>query len=227
MNVPFTRVAASAAALVALGFSGAAQAQSAGQWMLRVGATHIAPSVTSGDLTAPSLAGTKADVHANTQLGGGVTYMLTDHVSVDVPLAMPFKHELVGDGAIAGVGRLGTVKALPITVTLQYRFLEPTSQFRPYAGIGLTYAKFYKERGTAVLSAITGGLPSNPTTLKVDSKFALTPEIGVSVRINERMFVNLSYQKTFLKTRNTLSTGQTLDIKLDPDTFAIAVGYTF
>jgi len=32
---------------------------------------------------------------------------------------------------------------------------------------------------------------------------------------------------TFLKTRATLSTGQTLDMKLDPNSYSLAVGYTF
>ena len=47
------------------------------------------------------------DVRADTQLAGGITYMLTDHWAVDVPLALPFKHDVIGAGAIAGVGKIG------------------------------------------------------------------------------------------------------------------------
>ena len=104
------------------------------------------------------------DVRADTQLAGGITYMLTDHWAVDVPLALPFKHNIMGAGAIAGVGKIGEVKALPISLLFQYRFMEPSAQFRPYLGAGPTYAKFYKARSTAALTSLTGGSPSNPTT---------------------------------------------------------------
>ena len=63
-----------------------------------------------------------------TQLSGGITYMVTEHLAVDLPVALPFRHDLVGAGAIAGVGKIGDVKVLPITVFGQYRFLEAQAQ---------------------------------------------------------------------------------------------------
>ena len=205
----------------------AVHAQSAGSIMLRVGATRIDPNVKSGDLTAPSFPGTKADIEADTQPGAGLTYMLTDHIAIDIPLALPFKHKIVGDGAIAGVGKIGEVKALPITVMGQYRFLDAASAFRPYVGAGVTYAKFYKGRSTAALSALTGGTPANPTTLDVDSKFAATIQIGASYAFTDRWFLDATVLRTFLKTTTTLSTGQTLATQLDPTTVALSVGYRF
>ncbi len=205
----------------------AVQAQTAGSWMVRGGVTQIAPSVTSGNLTSPSFANTQVDVRSATQLSGGLTYMLNDHWAVDVPLALPFKHDVVGAGAIAGVGKIGEVKALPITVFAQYRFLEPQAKVRPYVGLGLTYAKFFKERGTAALNGLTGGTPASPTTLSAESKFGLTPQVGVSIALNDHWFVDLAYYKTFVKTRNTLSTGQHVDVKLNPNVYAIGIGYRF
>lgn len=207
--------------------AGAAHAQPAGSWLVRGGATQISPDVTSGNLTAPSLPGTQADIKSNTQLSGGVTYMLRDNWSIDVPVALPFKHDIVGMGAIAGVGKIGEVKALPVTVFAQYRFGAPTATFRPYLGAGPTYAKFFKEKSTATLSALTGGTPANPTTLSVESKLALSVQLGATFAINDRWFVDGSVVKTFLKTRTTLSTGQTLDAKLDPVSLSVGVGYRF
>ena len=207
-----------------LSCAGLAQAQSAGSWLVRAGVTHISPEVSSGDLSAPSFANTKVDVLADTQLSGGITYMVTDHWAVDVPLALPFKHDTVGAGAIAGVGKIGEVKALPMTIFAQYRFLEADAKVRPYVGLGLTYAKFFKERGTA---ALTGGTPANPTLLSAESGFGLTPQIGVNIALNDRWFVDLAYYKTFVKTRNTLSTGQHIDVKLNPNVFTVGVGYRF
>ena len=202
------------AGAVLLATAGLAQAQTAGSWLLRGGVTHISPDVSSGNLTAPSFT-------------GGITYMVTNHWAVDVPLALPFKHDTVGAGAIAGVGKIGEVKALPITVFAQYRFLEADAKVRPYVGLGLTYAKFFKERGTAALTGLTGGTPANPTLLSAESGFGLTPQIGVNIALNDRWFVDLAYYKTFVKTRNTLSTGQHIDVKLNPNVFTVGVGYRF
>lgn len=204
----------------------AAHAQTAGSWLSRVGVTHIAPDVTSGNLSAPSLPGTQADVKASTQLSGGISYMLSDNIALDLPLALRFKHELRGAGAIAGVGKIGEVKVLPLTLFGQYRFLEAQAPVRPYLGLGLTYAMFSGERGTSTLTALTnpGG---TATQLSVQSRWGLTPQLGLVAQLKGGWFVDASVAKTFLKTRTTLSTGQTLDIHLDPLSFSLGIGKTF
>lgn len=216
-------------ALAAAAFTaGAAHAQSAGNWMAGVGATWIHPNVSSGDLSAPAQAGTKIGVQSDTQPTGWVSYMLTDHWSVEVPIGAGFKHKIVGAGAVAGVGQIGSVKALPITAFGQYRFLEPSSQFRPYAMLGVTYAHFYGARGSAALNAIN---PANPTGggtgLSVDSKWGLSPGLGVTVSLKDRWFLDVQYSRTFLKTTSHLSTGQSISTKLNPDAVRVGVGYRF
>jgi outer membrane protein len=209
-----------------LACSGAALAQKAGSLSVSVGVTQIAPDVTSGNLSAPSFVGTTVDVTSNTQLTGAINYSLTDNVVINAPLGLGFKHKIVGTGAIAGVGAIGTTKALPITLIAQYRFLDANATFRPYVGAGLTYAKFYKTAGTAALTAITN--PGGPaTTLSFKSKFAPTIQLGGTYNINEKWYLDASYTKTFLKTRGTLSTGQTLDATLNPDGYTFQVGYKF
>jgi outer membrane protein len=207
--------------------AGAAQAQTAGTWMVRGGITNITPAVDSGNLSASSLPNTKIDSNGNTQLGGGITYMVDDHWAVDLPLATPFTHNLYGAGAISGAGKIAETKALPISLFGQYHFGEANAQFRPYVGAGPTYAKFYKEKGTAVLTAITGGSSSTPTTLSLESRLGLTVQVGGTVTLNERWFIDGMIAKTFVKTRGTLSTGQTIDVTLNPVTVAVAVGYKF
>ena len=218
------RIIAAAAALAACGL---ASAQSAGSWLARVGVTHLAPDVNSGNLSAPSFPNTKVDAKSNTQLGGGITYMLTDNLAVDVPLATPFKHDLTGDGAIAGVGKLGSTKAIPATLMMQYRFNEANAAFRPYVGLGVTYAYFYDEKTTATLNGLTGGTLANPTTAKVDNKFGALAQLGFVYNFNERWFVDASYSKSFLKTKIHLSSGQSISVRLNPDVFSMAIGYRF
>jgi len=216
-----------------VGLSGVAHAQSAGTWMLRAGATTIEPSNPSGNLSAPAFyvlprtgVGSQTRTGSDTQLAGGITYMYTDHISVDVPLALPFKHKLYGAGAIEGVGELGEVQALPMTIFLQYRFMEANAKFRPYVGLGATYAYFFNERGSGTLTALTnpGGAP---TKFSVDSKLILTPQIGATLALSDKMFVDVFYSKANLTTKTTLSTGQSVDAALDPASYGIAIGYKF
>lgn len=224
MNKKFQALLVLAAGCVA---AGGACAQSAGALLVRASVTQIKPDVTSGDLTAPSLPGTQADIKANTQPTLGVTYMLSDNFSLDLPLSLGFKHDIVGAGAIAGVGKIGEVKAMPATLLGQYRFFGANDKLRPYVGFGPTYAKFYKARSTAALTALTGGTPSNPTTLSVQSKLTYSLQLGLSVALAPGWGLDAAVLKTPLKTRTTLSTGQTLDAKLDPVSMTLGVSYKF
>jgi len=216
-----------ASALAALLATGGAFAQSAGSIVVYGGAVQIKPQVDSGDLTAPSLAGTKVDVKKASQFAGGITYYWTDNISIDLPLALPFKHDVVGAGAIEGVGKLGTVKSLPMTLLAQYRFGEADSMFRPFVGAGITYGHFFKPRATAVLSGITGGTPGNPTTLSMKSRMGTTLEMGGAVNITRDWSASLSLTKTFIKTTGSLSTGQTIETTLDPVSIKFGIGYRF
>jgi outer membrane protein len=212
---------------LALVAGSAAHAQSAGTWMARVGAIGLYPQVSSGDLSPPAFPNTQTDVSSDWTLGGGITYMITDNWSVDVPLALPFTHTLTGAGAIAGVGTIGTTKALPLTVWGQYRFGDAKAAFRPYLGAGLTYAYFYDENATNTLNALSGGTPSNPTTFSIESKFALGVQAGATYAFNERWFLDGMVGYTWLKNTTTLSTGQTQPMTLNPVSVAISVGYKF
>jgi len=215
--------------IVALGLlaAGTAQAQTTGTWMLRGGFTRITPDVDSGDLSAPSIPGTKVDVGSSTRLSGGVSYMLTPNVSLDFPLALPFTQDITGDGAIAGAGKIGDIRSLPVTLLAQYRFFEPTARFRPYLGAGPTYAKLYKAHGTATLSGLTGGSPAQPTLLSADSRWGMTFQIGASVAIDDHWYVDGFLAKTILRTTATLSTGQSIGLKLNPAAVQLGLGYRF
>ncbi|MBK9442193.1 MAG: OmpW family protein [Comamonadaceae bacterium] len=207
--------------------TGTAVAQTAGTWMARVGAITVSPQVSSGYLSAPDyMGGTKTDVSSNTQLSSGVTYMYTDHWSVDVPVALPFKHQIMGDGALKGAGDLAEVKTLPLTVFLQYRFLQANAKFRPYVGFGLTYAYIYEATGSGKLTATTN--PGGPaTSLSVDSKWGLNAQIGATISLDDKWFIDLHYSKSNLSTTTHFSTGQQLGIALDPACYGIGIGYRF
>ena len=204
----------------------AAMAQSAGTFMTRFGISTISPQVTSGDLSAPSLPNSKTDVGSANQLSGGLTYMYSDNIAIDLPLALPFKHKIYGAGSLSGLGEIGEVRALPITLSAQYRFMEPSAQFRPYIGLGVTYAYFFNATGSAALTATTNpGGP--PTKISIDPKFTLTPLIGATFAIDKKWFLDAYYSSSKLSTTTHLSTGQSVEVALDPVSYGLAVGYKF
>jgi outer membrane protein len=215
-----------ALATVLCAAGGAAMAQSAGTWLIKSGINTIAPQVDSGDLSAPSLPGTKIDVEKASAVIVTAAYMLTDAVSLEFYAGLPYKHDVVGDGAIQGVGRLGTVKQVSPTLFAQYRFMAASAPLRPYVGLGLTYLYHFDEEGSGTLTALTNpGGP--PTRMSAGDAWGLSPQVGVNYKLNERWFIDASVIKTFIKAESTLSTGQKIETRLDPLSANLSLGYRF
>lgn len=227
MKVRFNRVVKVLVAAAALTCAAGASAQSAGQWTAKFGFNQLTPKVESGNLSAPALPNTRGNVERDIQPVVVVAYGITDHISTEAALGTPYKHKIVGDGAIKGVGEIGTVEALPPTLFLQYRFFEPTATIRPFVGIGATYAYFMKERGSGKLTALTNPGSTVPTTFNIDNKFTYTGQIGVAMNFNERWFADVTVNKSRLRTTTHFSSGQNQFMKLDPVAVVMAVGYKF
>jgi len=209
-----------------LSISAGVMAQEAGTMMVKAGYAYFDPIVGSGNLSAPSLPGTKVDVGtADTIIITG-TYMITDHFSAELYGGVPVKHKMYAAGAIQGAGEIGAVKQLPPTLFGQYRFFDANTGFRPYVGLGITYVRFEDEEGSAVLTAVTNpGGP--PTTFNVKNAWGITPQIGFTSTINKQWYLDVSINKSIVKTTTTLSTGQYVDTTLNPVVSQISLGYRF
>jgi len=205
---------------------GSAAAQSAGSWLVKAGAGHVAPDVNSGTLSAPSTPNTRVDVDNATALVASVTYFYTEQFSVEAQASLPFKHDVKGAGAIAAAGRIATVKQISPTVFGQWRFGAGNAALRPYVGLGLTWTSFFDEEGSGTLTALTqpGG---PPVRVSFDSAFGLSPQIGLSLKLAERWMLDASVVKSYIKTTAKLSSGQAIDFKFDPLSFNLSVGYRF
>ena len=220
-------LAAGASALAA----GAAQAQVAGTMSLKLGVNQITPHVTSDDLTAPALPGSKIDIKSASSLLLTATYSFTDAVTLELLAGLPYKHDIVGAGAIAGVGKIGSIQQISPTLVLQYRLLGAESTFRPYVGAGLTYAMFYGSEGSATLTALTnpGG---QPTLIGSDKSMGYTVQLGGTVKIDSHWYADISVLKTYVATTAPIDTapvnnGQSIHAKLDPMSANLSIGYRF
>ena len=214
-------------ALAAMLAAGGAQAQSKGQYTVKVSINELNPHVTSGNVTAPALPNSKADVGPAIRPNLVFSYGLTDNISAQLDLGWPYKHTIYGAGALEGTGALGSVVALPPTAFIQYRFFKPDAVIRPYVGLGATAAIFRHATGSGQLTALTNIGSGIPTTFKIKNKLAATAQVGIVFNLNEKYYFDVGYTKTKLKTKVTFSTNQTQDMQLDPSSFSIGVGRKF
>ena len=185
---------------------------------VRAGPTTIVPDVKSGDLSAPSVPGSRIDVASATGLTGGLNYALTDNISIDFPLDPPFRFDVMGAGALEGAGKLADIKALPISLLAQYRFGNAASAVRPYVGAGAAYTRFSGARSKAVL----GG-----ATLSMQNRWGASAQVGVEIPFNDKLSLDAAATYVHLKTIGHVSTGQTIDVALNPMSFSLALAYRF
>ena len=219
-------IASALVATAALCGAGAVHAQAAGDVMVQLGWNKIMPKVKSSDLSAPSLPGSQINIKSASALFATLTYMVTDDISIEALGGLPYKHDIVGAGAVAGVGKIGSIHQISPTVLLQYRFLSADGPFRPYVGAGPTFAKFYGTKGSAALTAVTN--PGGPgTTIGGDTEWGASLQAGANYKIDKHWFVDASVIKTFISTKATLSTGQETKARLNPIAINASIGYTF
>lgn len=202
-------------------------AQSAKQYSVALGFREIKFKVESGFLTAPTPPGVQNDVRPDTQPNITLNYMLTDNIGFEGYLAPPYRHDTVGAGTIQGTGKLASIESLPATAVLQYRFFTPATKMRPFVGLGVTYAYVQKERGTPQLTAISNTGSSTPTTFKTEKNFGSYFQVGTRYSVNDTWYVTADLTKSYIKTRVSFSTGQSINLKLDPVSYSLSVGRHF
>lgn len=230
-------------------FSFNALAQSQGDWMVRLGVGYIAPDADSENLVFEGieLDGYQIDVDEGTSAIVNLTYMATDHLGVELLAAWPFKHDIQGDGALSGLGKLGSTEHLPPTLSLQYHF-RPGQTFRPYAGIGLNYTKFFDEKANDTLhqgiigtsnAALGTDYAGGSTELSIDDSFGIALQLGADVALNDAWFVNFDLRwidiEADAELRTTTVDGDGFDVDLqssvqadiDPWVVSTAIGLRF
>lgn len=203
-----------------LGLAAPASAHEAGDWLVRVGGSQIDPKSNNGtlDVSALDLGDQRIDVDDQFGVTFNVTYMYTENFGIEVLAALPYEHDIhVGD-----LGKVGSVKHLPPTVSLQYHFM-PRATFQPYAGIGVNYTRFFSVDET-------GALDDLGVTLDVDSSsFGLAAQVGFDYMLTDRWFLNVDLRWIDIDTKAKIREVPQIrgDVNIDPMVYGIHLGYRF
>lgn len=222
-----------AASLLALAVaSPAAFAHKEGDIIVRAGAITVAPNEKSSDIWVGALntdvAGSKATLESDTQLGLNFAYMVTDHIGIELLAATPFTHQ-VGvkgmPGAFAGLnGNLGEVKQLPPTLSALYYPMQSASAFQPYLGLGVNYTWFFDTdlNNSAEAKGFNG--------LDVDNSWGLSYQVGMDYMLTDNIMVNGQVRYIDIDTTATTSFGGReveVDLEVDPFVYMVGLGYKF
>lgn len=205
MNIPRTLLAAALALAAAPAF-----AQSAGSVTFGIGAHQVAPKSDNGTLTATPLGNLKMDVGNNARPTITAEYFIKDNLGVEVLAALPFQHDI----DVAGVGKVGSTKHLPPTVSLQYHFGK--GKIRPFVGAGLNYTRFFS---TKTEGAIAG------TKLKLSDSWGLAGHVGVDFQVGAKGSIRVDYRKIDIDTKaklNGANLGTRNTVNVDPSVYGIA-----
>ena len=201
---------------VALGLSATpALAQTAGSWTVGVGAHNVEPKSGNGTLVATPLGDLTMDVGTNVRPTITAEYFVKDNLGIEVLAALPFQHDI----AVTGVGKVGSTKHLPPTVSLQYHFGQ--GKVKPFVGLGVNYTRFFSTK--------TEG-PIAGADLELSDSWGLAGHVGLDVQIGDKSAIRIDYRKIDIDTKaklNGANLGTRNRVNIDPSVYGVAYVFAF
>lgn len=185
-------------------------AQDAGRWTLGIGAHNVAPKSGNGTLTATPLGNLEMDVGSSARPTITAEYFIRNNLGIEVLAALPFQHDI----GVVGVGKVGSTRQLPPTVSLQYHFGE--GKVRPFLGLGLNYTTFFD---TDSQGAIAGA------DLDLSDSWGLAGHAGIDFQLGEKGAIRIDYRMIDIDTRvklNGANLGARNTVNIDPSVYGIA-----
>lgn len=211
--------------------AGLAQAYQAGDWILRVGATTVAPDEDSQAIrlpTAPPTVLPGVGIDNDTQLGIIPAYMVTDHLGFELLAASPFTHDVDVSGAGLPAGE---VTHLPPTLSLQWYPRGGKNGWQPYLGMGLNYTFIYDEEVSSELRGALGTLlGASSAELALDDSFGLSAQLGVDIPIGDRWALNLGVWYIDIDSTASIRTdvgNVKFDVSIDPWVYNAGIAWRF
>ncbi len=186
------------------GIAAPAFAQEAGDWTIAIGAHQVNPKSDNG-----SLAGGTLDVEVGSDVKPTITaeYFIRDNWGIEVLASWPFEHDI----AIKGLGRVGSTKHLPPTVSLQYHF--GSGKVKPFVGAGVNFTLFMSEE-------TTGALAGNDISLS--NSYGLATHAGIDFEISERSSIRIDARWIDIDTDVELNGTDIGTVNIDPLVYGAA-----
>ena len=207
-----TRILAVAALALA---TSPALAQSAGIWTFGIGAHQVAPKSDNGTLTATPLGDLRMEVGNNARPTITAEYFIRDNLGLEVLAALPFQHDI----AVAGVGKVGSTKHLPPTVSLQYHFGQ--GKVTPFVGLGVNYTRFFSTKSEGPIAG---------ANLDLSDSWGLAGHVGVDFQVSERGALRIDYRQIDIDTKaklNGANLGTSNTVNIDPSVYGVAYVFQF
>lgn len=200
----FTRLAPLALAVALAGVAAPAFAQQAGEWTMSFGAHQVNPKSDNG-----SVAGGALDVEVDSNVRPTITaeYFVRDNLGIEVLASWPFEHDI----NIKGVGRVGSTKHLPPTVSLQYHFGKGT--VRPFVGAGVNYTYFFSEDTEGALAG---------SDLELDASFGIAAHAGIDFDVGEKGSIRVDARWIDIDTDVKLDGADIGTVNIDPLVYGVA-----
>jgi outer membrane protein len=178
-----------------------------------------------------STAGASASAGYAETLSLSVLQMFTNNVAVEFSLGVPPTINLDVQLASVYLPRAAKADVLTPTAVAKYLFNSPADKWRPYAGLGLTYASFDKvsaDKSTILVNALGG------TSASLSSSWAPVYSLGFIYNFTDRLSVNalvayipLKSDVTFVGPGITGPVTTTGSLELNPTDYVIRLGYKF
>jgi len=159
--------------------------------------------------------------------------MFTNNVAVEFSLGVPPTINL--DVNLSSIStllpRAAKADVLTPTAVAKYLFNTPADKFRPYAGLGLTYASFDKVSAdkTSVLVNALGGTSAN-----LSSSWAPVYSLGFIYNFTDRLSLNalvayipLKSDVTFVGPGLSGPITTTGSVDINPTDYVVRIGYKF
>ena len=208
------RLAVAVAAV--LGSTAALAQQAEGNWMMRIRAVDLQPIKKSDPIPALALPADAVWVEHKLIPEVDFTYFFTKNLAAELILTYPQKLDV----QVNGVGKVGTFKALPPTLTLQYHF-APEASFRPYVGAGINYT-LISGVDLPVVNTLTGS-----TSDLSNSSLGGALQVGFDYKIGKNSYINFDIKKTYIRADLMVGGAKVSKLTLDPVLVGIGYGFRF
>lgn len=205
----FRRIAPLALAIALGGLAAPAFAQQAGEWTVGIGAHQVNPKSDNGRLVGGTV---PIEVDSNVRPTITAEYFVRDNLGIEVLAAWPFEHDI----NVPGVGRVGSTKHLPPTVSLQYHFGQGT--VKPFVGAGVNYTRFFSTETTGILAG---------TDLELDDSFGLAAHVGIDFEVGEKGSIRIDARWIDIDTDVELNGVDVGTVEIDPLVYGVAYVFKF